>query len=79
MLGVGRFGGDDETEEDEPGGQDIAGGFNTVGYCGGGGGVETDGDFRGRETRADQHAGDGDPAAGEFGCHCAFPVTDASS
>ena len=34
---------------------------------------------RGRETSADQHAGDGDPAAGEFGCHCAFPITDASS
>ena len=40
-----------QTEQDQPGSQDVAGGFNAVGDGGGGGGVETDGDFRGGERQ----------------------------
>jgi hypothetical protein len=69
MFGVGWLGSYDQAEKDKSRCQDIPGGFNSVGHGGGRVGIETNRNFRGREPSANQHAGGGDPAAGELACH----------
>ena len=75
MLGVGWFGRDDQAQQNQPGCENIAGRFNTVRYGGCGRSVETDGDLRGRQASADEHAGDGDAAASELWIHLRLFLT----
>src|SRR5258708_29103175 len=55
---------DDETDQDNTRGKNVAGGLKAVRYQGRGIGFEADDDFEGCQGRADDNAGDGNVPAG---------------